>query len=410
MLILRMAWRNLWRNSTRTLITATAIALAYALYLMANGVQDWTFAEMRTAAAKAAGGHVLVQADGYQDTMLNDQLVSDGAATLERVRAVEGVDAAAPRVIIGGLVSTSASSNPVMLRGIEPASEAKIHDMSEYLVEGTWFEGDADDPIVLGKSLAEELEAQIGDRIILTASDADDELNRALFHLTGILSTGSALADKTLAFTRVDVAQQALHAPDRYTQIGVIGPPPREELATRVRAAVTAEDVDVMPWDVAMPDLIGFIEMKKGGGAFFGGLLFLVVLFAITNTFLMIVMERVREFGLLQAIGLGPRRAAMVLLTETALLALVAMAIGLGLALIAHTMIATYGIDFSQLYGNNLDVAGVSLADTTIYSKIDPLRWGNTSIAVFFMVLLAAIYPAWKASRLRPTEAMRFYE
>lgn len=408
--MLRIAWRNLWRNRTRTLITATAIALAYALYLMANGIQDWTFAEMRDAAAKAAGGHVLVQAPGYLDTQLNDQLLTNGDELLAQIRAIDGVEHASPRILISGLLSTSASSNAVQLNGIEPSSQKHVRDMTEYLIEGTWFDGSTSDPLVLGKPLAKELDVVLGDRVILAASNSDDEMTRALFHVSGILSTGNPLADRALAFTDIAAARKALGAGNKFTQIGIISETRRDVLAERVRERVGSEQVEVLPWDIAMPDLVGFIEMKKGGGAFFGVLLFLVVLFSIMNTFLMIVMERVREFGLLGALGLTPRKCAGTLLIETALMACVAMAIGLALAFGTHSLIATYGIDFGALYGDSLNVQGVSLADTTIYSRIDPARWGQASIAVFFMVLLAAVYPAFKAARLRPTEAMRFYE
>lgn len=408
--MLKIAWRNLWRNQTRTLVTATAIAVAYALYLMANGIQDWTFVEMRKAAARAAGGDVLVQQAGYLDRQENDQLLVDGAQLLARIRAVDGVEHAAGRVVISGLLSTSASSNPVVLRGIVAADEAPIQDMERYLVAGTFLPGDAADPLVLGDALAEELEVGLGDRVILTATDRRDEVTRSLFHVTGILNTGSPATDRVLAYTSLSAAQRALGAPQHLTQIGVLGALPRHSLADRVRAELANPDIDVLAWDVAMPDLTGFIEMKKGGGAFFGVLLFLVVLFSITNTFLMIVMERVREFGLLGALGVRPRVAAGILLTETALLALVSMFIGFVLALAAHAAIASHGIDVGALYGESLEVAGVSLTETRIYSRIEPLRWAQASLAVFVMVLLAAVYPAWKAARLRPTEAMRFYE
>lgn len=408
--MLKIAWRNLWRNRTRTLITATAIAMAYAVFLIANGVQDYTFDEMRSAASKAAGGDVLVQTENYLDQQTNDAVLDDGDAMLARVRDVGGVQAAAPRLIVNGLVSTSASSAPVTLRGVDPEVELAVHDVTKYLRDGTWFESDRDDPIVLGSKLVEELDAEVGDRIIVTATDAEGEMRRALFHLEGVLHSGSPMTDRGFAYTTVKAARGAVGMDRELTQIGVLGDIPRAELAQKLERAIEDDSVEVLPWDVAMPDLVGFIEMKKGGGAFFGFLLFLVVLFAITNTFMMIVMERVREFGLIGALGLSPRRTAAMLLTETAFLAMVAMAIGLGIALGAHLLIDTYGIDFSAIYGNNLDVAGVSLTDTVIYSKIDAFRWFKASASVFAMVMIAALYPAYKTTKLGPAEAMRFYE
>ena len=407
--MLTLAWRNLWRNRTRTLITATAIAIAYAMYLISNGVQDWSFDEMRKAASKAAGGDVLVQAAGYLDTPDNDRFLEDGDALLVEIRGVPGVEHAAPRVLVSGLLSTSASSVPTTIRGIDPAAEAKVHDMSPYLVEGTWFDGPANDPLVLGRAVTEELDVEIGDRVIVTATDHAGEMRRSLFHLSGIVATGSPSADRALAFTTVGAAKNAIGLTGGLTQIGVMGAD-RHALATAVASRLDPDRAEVLPWDTAMPELVGFIEMKKNGGVMMGFLLFLVVLFSIVNTFLMIVMERVREFGLLASLGLSRRRTALVLLAETGLLAVVAMAIGLVVALAMHTWIATSGIDMAALYGDSLEVAGVSLTDTVIRSRIDPARWVGASFAVFVMVLFAAAYPAFRATRLEPFEAMRFYE
>lgn len=409
--MLKMAWRNLWRNGTRTMITATAIALAYSLYLIANGVQDWTFTEMRVAAAKAAGGDVLVQPVGLNDVQTNDRLIDDGDALLGTIRDDARVRLATGRIVLNGLLSTSASSAPVVLHGVDPRTEVQFHDVRKYLAAGTWFESDRDDPIVLGKTIADELDAEIGDRVILTVNDRDGEMRRALFHLTGVLATGTRASDHGMVFTTVAAARESVGLDDEFSQIGVLSDEHREEVANALSEKLASDDLESLPWDVAMPDLVGFIEMKKSGGAFFGLLLFIVVLFAITNTFLMVVMERVREFGLIGALGLKPRQIATVLLLETALLALVAMFIGLTIGLAAHGLIAHYGIDVGALYGDQgLDVAGVQLNETVIRSEVIPLRWLQTSASVFFMVLIAAMYPAWKAARLAPAEAMRFYE
>ncbi len=407
----KMAWRNLWRNRTRTLITATAIGFVYAIYLISTGVQEWSFQEMRAAASKAAGGDVLVQPVGFADEPGNGLVLAKGDALIEELGMAPGVRVVAPRVHVEGMLSTSASTVPVTVRGVDPDTEPKIHDISAYLSDGTWFEAELESPLVLGKVLVDELDVEIGDRVILTANDVNGEMGRHLFHLAGIVSTGSRASDYGIAIARVEDARRALGIDEGFTQIGLVGGD-RFALADGVRGAIADDRVEVLPWDQAMPELVGFIEMKKGGGAMMGVLLFFVVLFSIVNTFMMVVMERVREFGLLGALGLTPWQSAKVLLIESTLLAFVSMAIGLGVALALHGYISVAGIDIAALSGDSasMDVAGVSLTDTVIRSAIDPASWIGASISVLVMVLVAALYPAWKASRLVPAEAMRFYE
>lgn len=407
----RIAWRNLWRNSTRTVITIVAIALTYALYLVMMGLQEYTYAQMEDAAAKAAGGAVLVQGEGFQDSQLNDILLENGGSLLKSVASAPGVEVASARVIINGLLSTSVSSVPVRLQGVDPAVEADFHDMEEYLVEGTMLAGDETDPVVLGKKLTQELEVELGDRVVLTATAPDGEMQRALFHLSGVLDTGSALTDRGLAFTTIEVAQKSLRMGDSITQIGVLGSLTPEELAQSVdRVVQETPNLETLTWAEAMPDIVGFIEMDKAYGDVFAIVLFLVVLFSIMNTFLMVVMERVRELGLLGALGLTPFRIVQLVLSETILLTLVSLAIGFVCGLGGHLVIDTWGIDMAAMYGDSLEISGIALTDTMIYSELNITRWLNATISVLFMVLFSAAYPAYKAAKLSPAEAMRFYE
>lgn len=407
----KVAWRNLWRNQTRTVITIIAIALTYTLYLMMMGIQDYTYEQMEEAAAKAAGGSVLVQGKGFQDSQLNDIVIDDGRAVVERVESQELVDVVSARVIINGLLSTSASSSPVSLHGIDSSREKRFQDMGEYLVEGTMPGPQDTDPLVIGARLADELDVGLGDRVVLTATAGDAEMQRALFHVSGIFKTGSSMMDRGLAFTTIEAAQRSLKMDASITQIGVMGHVGPDELANVLRKELGAvEGVEVLTWAEAMPDVVGFIEMDKAYGDVFAIVLFLVVLFSIMNTFLMAVMERVRELGLLGALGLTPWRIVKLVIAETFLLTLVSLAIGLTLGLIGHQIIATVGIDMATFYGESLEISGIALTDTMIYSTIDVSRWINATVSVIVMVLFSAAYPAYKAAKLSPTEAMRFYE
>lgn len=408
--MLKIAWRNLWRHRTRTWITIAAIALTYALYLMMMGIQEYTYTQMEETAAESAGGMVLVQGKGFQDSQMNDILIANGKQTLQAVRDTEGVERAAPRMLISGLLSTSASSAAARLQGIDPSTEGDFRDTEKYLAEGTWFAGDTEDPIVLGSEIVDQLELKLGDRVILTATDPDGEMRRSLFHLTGILHSGSKSLDQNMAYTSLPMAQSALGVEDQFTQIGVQGPGERAELSERLKKSL-GDDLEVLTWDEAMPDLVGFIEMDRRYGDVFAIILFFVVLIAIMNTFLMAVMERVRELGLMAAIGLSPGRIVGLVLAETFFLTVVSILVGAIIGVSGHLIIDAVGLDMAAFYGGSeLDMAGISLTDTTIYSELDAMRWLKVTISVLFMVLLSAAYPAFKAAKLVPAEAMRFYE
>ncbi len=412
MVMLKVAWRNLWRHKTRTGVSIAAIALTFTTWLSSISINDYTYAQMENAAAQAAGGSVLVQKKGYQEETVNDVVMEDGAATLEKLRALPQVKHASGRVLLSGLVSTASASFAVQLSGVDGKQDVEFRDMRKYITKGSFLEGNESDPLVLGSKAVKDMELELGDRVVVTATGKDGEMRRALFHLSGVIHTGSGLMDEGIAYTSVSAAQKAFELGTALHQVGLLPVDgiDRYTLSKQVQAQLDVNQTEVLTWDEAMPDLVGLIEMDKEQGALFGVILFLVVLISIMNTFMMVVMERVREFGLLSAIGLRPLDITKLLLFETSMLAATAIAIGLVCGYSIHLYVSSVGIDLTSLYGDSIEISGVALTDMVMYSTVDPVRWVNATLSVFFMVLLSAAYPAYKASKLTPAEAMRFYE
>ncbi len=413
-MLLKLAWRNLWRHRTRTLIMTSAVALSYALMLAGLGIADDGHYRMLREAAEAAGGDVLVHGDGYWDTRASDIIIGDGPAVLDQVRGVVEGGTVFPRVLINGLVSTSADNRPVMLQGIDPELEPILHDWPGDLVAGTWFEDGRDDPLILGHRAVERLELELGDRVVLTASDPEGEMTRALFHLTGIVETGTRQLDETLALTTVAAARAALGHPRMLTQIGVLTGEgaDHQRVATDIAAVfdTARTDLEVLTWEEAIPEMVGFIEIDDAFAYIYFVIIFAVVLFSITNTFLMAVMERVREFGLLNALGLKNERIGRLLLSETVLLTALAMTAGFLIGYAGHLAASHWGIPVASYGIEELEMSGVDMSELVMYSTINPLKWGVASVLVAISTIASALYPAWRASKLAPAEAMRFYE
>jgi len=411
----KMAWRNLWRHRSRTLIMGSAVAFIYGLTLVGLGINDDGHRKMLEEAAAAAGGDVLVHADGYWSTRAGDRVLRDARRVLERVRGVEGVGTAIPRVLVSGLLSTSAGSAPVALRGVDPALEAELADPSEDLARGTFLGGERDDPLVVGARIAGRLELELGDRVVLTASDPDGELVRALFHLTGVVETGTRELDESLAYTTVDAARAAVGMEGMLTQVGVLTAEDgaAAAVAGRIRSALepgSGPELEVLTWREAVPEMVGFVELDEAFGVIYMAVLLVVVLFSITNTFLMAVMERVRELGLLNALGLRGGGIGRLLLAETVLLTGLSMGTGFLLGYGAHRAVAHWGISMAVWGLEQVEISGIDLSDLVFYSTLDPGRWTVATLLVAGATVASALYPAWRASRLAPAEAMRFYE
>jgi ABC-type lipoprotein release transport system permease subunit len=409
---LRLAWRNLWRHRTRTAISAATISLGFGALLLAFGLSEATFAQVLAAAVRTAGGSVLVHAEGWQRARAGDLLVDDPAAIAEAARRLPGVRAVISRMIVHGLLGSAHGAEPVQLVGADPRAEAALVDLSPFVARGTYLAPEDPRPLVIGPVLARKLAVTLGDRVVLTAADARGELTRALFRVSGVLGPRAGL-DEGVAFTSVDAAAAAVGAGARRTELGLVlaDDGRRHEVAAALRAATRGgQRLELVTWDEALPTLLGAIRADRSVLLIFGAVVFVVMGFGTANTLLISVLERVRELGLLSALGMSPGRTARLVLAEAALLAATSVAVGYALGLALHLYLSRHGVALAALSDVKVEVSGVVLGDLRLRSVVDPLRWGLGGLGVVVIVVLAALYPALRAARLDPVDAMRTYE
>lgn len=411
-MIIKIAWRNLWRNWTRTVIVGSAIAFSYGMMLFLFGIADHSYQEMGDATVAAVGGHVLVHGEGYWDLPTGGQTVENPDARRAQIEALPQVQAVAERVMGFGLLSTADANEGAQIMGVRPEEEGPFFDLESRLVEGTFLSEDRDRPAVIGQGEAETLGVGIGDRLIITATDLDGEVTRGLFFVDGILRGVPGQAGEGRAFVRLADLQDLLAYGDSVTQIGIRldDDETRDLVANSLRISFDEFDVEVMTWNEAVPELVALIEFDEAFTYLYVLIIMLIVGLGIMNTFLMAVMERVRELGLFSALGLTPRRIGLMIIIETALITAIAMLVGFGLGLAGHFWMVAYGIDLGALMDMEMEMAGVSFDMLVIHSHIDPQRWIVGSLVIFAFICVSAAYPAWRATRLAPAEAMRFYE
>lgn len=413
-MLLRLAWRNLWRQRARTLILISAITFSYTLLLVAMGLGDDSHQQMLDAGIEGAGGSVLIHHEGYWETLAGDLVIQDGLEVVRQASEVEGVAVAIPRIRTPSLAGTSAGARALELIAIDPALEARLADPHEHLTEGERLdETELRNPVLLGVGLIEALEIEVGDRVVLTASRPDGELTRGLFRVAGFLDSGLGQIDEGVAFTTLDAARGMLESPEIVTQVGIVlvGGALEGEVAEALRRVLrVSEPLEVLTWREALPEMVGYIETDDAFLYIYVAVMFVVVAFSIANTFLVAVTERIREFGLLNALGLRSGRLGALVLAETAVLTVVSLAVGLALGLLAHTVISSYGIPVATWGVSEMELAGLDISDMVIRSKIQPMKWAVATVAVMVTTVGSAIFAAVRAARLLPAEAMRFYE
>ncbi len=405
-----LAWRNLWRNRRRTLITLFSIAFGVLLAVVSTGIGDSSYTQMIDYASRLGGGHVVVQHEDYADHPSMKSTVRADEAQLEALRAREQVRALAPRISGGVMLATSANNVGAMVIGVDPALEDETTlGLVDSLTQGEMFAA-ADDPgVILGAKLAENLDVELGKKVVYTVTDKRGEITSGLARVSGILETGAPEIDSAMCLLPIDSLREVLgYEGDESTQIALFLGSHREADAEAAALAGTlGEQAAVLPWHEALPDLAGFVTMKETGNVVLQGIIMVLIAAGIFNTLFVSVMERMREFGILAAIGFSSGQLFALILWESLWVGLCGILAGILLSAGPYWYLSTTGLDLSAAYGESgAQVAGVTM-EAILYVELYPPHALVIAGAIVAATMLAGVYPAIRAGRVEPVKAIR---
>lgn len=406
MLTIKMALRNLRRNLRRSIITASAISLGLGMLMFSSGGTDGMTNRMIEKGVGGSAGHVVIQAPGWQEEREARDTVPDSPAVAAKLQETLPEALIVKRVFLDGLLTSPQAAMGVAVLAVEPEREAQVSEIDDKIVAGSYLDGDGRG-IVLGKTLAESLDVELGDKVVLM-SQGEEDLESRLFRVKGIYSFGVTELDGSYAQIELASAQEMLGLGDAVNQISAHLPSARDtELATAaVQTAFAGAAVDVLPWQQALPDLADYVAAEQGEIYVMYFIIFFMVGLGIVNTVLMSVMERLREFGVMLSLGATPARLARLVLTEAVLLGFLASLLGVGIGLLFNWPLWTSGIDMSGIYGGSLEVSGLAM-DMIIYGDLSALKTLFFALFTWGLTVVAAFYPAYKAATLKPVDCLQ---
>jgi len=420
MVTLRIAWRSFLRHRRRSIITTCAVCMGLAMMLVFSGIGKNGHDRMAEMGIRLGSGNVVIQGRGFQEEQTVDYRVENPDHVIAIAEKIPGVAHVVPRVQANGLISSGATSAPVIIQGVDPTLEPAVSDIAseKKRVAGAYLRPHdqiefANQPgdIYLGKKLVETLELEIGDRVVITASPLDASLPAsAAFVLRGVFRTGIEDLDGYLAQIPLSDAQKLLHLGTSVTQVAVLTN--RLEDTHRVAAELRRDlgsealELEILPWQEALRELYEAIVLDDMGLYLMMAIIFVIVAIGIFNTVLMSVVERTREFGVMLAVGTSKRRLFSMVFTEAIILGVVAVALGIAIGVGIHLWVASSGIDMSAIMGDDYQLAGI-VFEGRIYSTLTTGVVSLWSAVVFVIVLLSALYPAFRVTKLQPVEAMR---
>ena len=404
-----LAWRNLWRNRRRTLITLSSIVFGVFLAILMTAMQDKNWAQMIDLAARLGTGHVTIQHVDYQDAPSLSRSVTGVEELAATVRAKSEAVRVAPRISGNLMLSTARESFGAGFLAYDPAldDETTLAVLGG-VAEGEPFETADDKGILLGARLGENLRAELGDKVVYTLTDKEGEITSGLARVRGLVRTGSPAVDAGMALLPIGSVRELVgYGEDEATQLAVFVEDHRQSDATALTLqGEIGGPVSVLAWRKARPELATFIAMKVGGALVFQLLVAVLVAAGIFNTLFVSVMERVREFGIMLAIGWSPGRLFRMVMWESLWLALVGLALAALVTIGPYLYLASNGIDYSAFMGDGMDIAGVGMSSVLLVG-IYGRNLALIGVAAFLAVVLSGVYPAWRAGRVDPIETIQ---
>ncbi|MHB8709754.1 MAG: ABC transporter permease [Desulfuromonadales bacterium] len=407
---LSYAWRSLWRNRRRTLITLAAIALSIMLVQAFHNLSVGVYARMIDDGVRAGSGHLAVYRDGYLDGREETFSFAPGDLAAQ-IRAISGVRQVLPRLYLPALAQSSHDSRGILLVGVEPTAERTVNPFLKNLAEDSMLRDSDGRDAVIGKRLLDDLKLAVGRKLVVTAQHRDGTLHSELLRVRGVVATGIAEIDGSLLMVGRERAALLAGMPGEIHELAIILD--RADDERRVFPALVAltggrPELAAVSWETAMPNLANAIKLDYASQKFIFVVILLIVTIGVVNTLLMSVMERLREFGVVLALGSAPARLRRLVLLEALLLGAVAAVIGCLLGSLATWYLVEVGIDLKSFIPETLEFGGV-VFDPVLRATWDLAWMGKIALYVVGLTLLAALYPAIKAGRITPVEAMRHH-
>ena len=404
LILVKLAWRNIFRNKRRTFIASIAIGIGLTALIFLDAFMIGMSENMIRTATASFLGEAQIHREGFRDEQevsLTIQALDEVTANLAEEDIVEHFT---QRTLAFGMITSPANVSAISLVGVHPSTEKFLSLIDDVITVGAYFEGNNNRDIVIGAKLAEILEIGLGDRVVVTVAEAESgDLSQEMFRVSGIYHFVGDDMNSGMAFVRIEKAQEMLAIGDGIHEIAIkfTSVAHAQDPALPFWETYSRHGNEALSWTELMSQLTAILEMTKYSKYIMGAILFLVVVFGIINTLFMSLYERMFEFGVLRAVGTRPFGMARVILFEAGALAIVSIGLGAILGFALTAVFANIGIDYT-----GIEMMGVTIQEF-IYPVLEVQQFIIYPISVFIFTIIAGLYPARYVAKMAPVDAMR---
>jgi ABC-type lipoprotein release transport system permease subunit len=401
----QLGWRNIWRNPRRTAVIMTAIVIGVWSMIFLGALMRGMTDQMVKNGISTLTGHIQVHHKGYRNDPVIENSMPDPRVVESAINKKLPPDVRwSSRVRVNAVVSTARNTAGITFVGINPSQEAETSFIGTAVTEGRYLKDDDTYGIVVGKALVEKFGTKLGRKMLVMSQDTDKEIASRAFRIVGIFRAEMEATEKQFVFVTMQAAQRMLKMKGGISEISLVLPDPKDvdAMADSLRVALPAVDYEVQTWRELLPFVTAYLNVYDGFIFIWFIVVFIAMGFGIVNTTLMAVFERIREFGLLKALGMKPWWIVKEVLTESFFLLVIGMIIGNALSFLSVFALSEVGIDLSALAAGS-EYFGIS---RVIYPAVHMNDVIMANLVVFVLGLLVSVYPAVKAARFTPIEAL----
>ncbi len=403
-LYIKLAWRNIFRNKRRTFIAGSAIGIGLASLIFVDAIVLGMEENMIHSATASFLGEGQIHRDGFRTTFELESTIVEPEKVMAKLEAEPVVEHFAPRLLSYAMISSPANVSGVTMVGIDPDREREISQIDEAVIEGTYLDTNSAHSIVIGDKLADLMEVELGDRVVLTASQVHGgELSQEMFRVSGIFHLTIDEMDKGMVFISLAKAQQMLNLAGEVHEIALkfnnaeIGHNEQASFWT----TYSTDGNEAVGWATLMPQMKAVLDLGQFSTLIIGLILFAVVSLGIINTLFMSLYERMFEFGVMRAVGTRPFAMGRLIVFEAGALAVVSCILGIILGLVVTYIFTRIGIDYT-----GIEYVGVTFREL-LYPVMQLKQYILYPVIVFLLTMVVGLYPASYAARMNAAKAMR---
>src|ERR1035437_9940768 len=328
---LMLAWRNIWRNKRRTLLTAASVSLAIFLALIMRSMQLGVYSHIIDNVVQSYTGYIQIHKKGYWDEKedINNSFTLNDTLT-QKLNSIDNISIYVPRLESFALASKDEQTKGVALTGIDPEKEDRFTSISKKIVAGKYLSED-DKGVIVSQNLAKYLKVNVNDTLVLIGQGFEGESAAGKYPVRGIMHFPSPDLDNRMVYMNLAVCQEFYGGQNRLTSLAIDLTDPQgiEKTYTDLKNTINLKQYEVMSWDQMLVEIIQYIKSKNIGSYFILGILYLIVAFGIFGTVLMMTTERIKEFGVVVSIGMQKSKLALIVAIEMVYIGIAGILIGI---------------------------------------------------------------------------------